>query len=33
MTPTPLETLEPRPPDYLLLASTIALLVLGSLRV
>src|SRR5260221_10846435 len=33
MTPTPLEKLEPRRPDYLLLASTIALLVLGTLMV
>jgi cell division protein FtsW len=33
MTPMPLEELEPRRPDYLLLASTIALLVLGTLMV
>jgi len=33
MTPMPLEKLEPRRPDYLLLASTIALLVLGTLMV
>lgn len=33
MTPVPLETLERRRPDYLLLASTIALLVLGTLMV
>jgi cell division protein FtsW len=33
MTPVPLEKLEPRKPDYLLLASTIALLVLGTLMV
>src|SRR5258708_38896067 len=33
MTPMPLEQLEPRRPDYLLLASTIALLVLGTLMV
>ncbi len=32
-TPEPLENLEPRRPDYLLLASTIALLVLGTLMV
>src|SRR5215471_4707265 len=33
MTPMPLETLERRRPDYLLLASTIALLVMGTLMV
>ena len=33
MTPVPLEKLEARRPDYLLLASTIALLVLGTLMV
>src|SRR5438067_3954551 len=33
MTPVPLERLEQRRPDYLLLASTIALLVLGTLMV
>jgi cell division protein FtsW len=33
MTPLPLERLEARKPDYLLLASTIALLVLGTLMV
>ncbi len=33
MTPTPLEKLQARRPDYLLLASTIALLVLGTLMV
>jgi cell division protein FtsW len=33
MTPMPLDTLEQRRPDYLLLASTIALLVLGALMV
>src|SRR5579864_2362918 len=33
MTPLPLESLETRRPDYLLLASTIALLVLGTLMV
>src|ERR1700682_1462525 len=32
-TPAPLENFEPRRPDYLLLASTIALLVLGTLMV
>jgi cell division protein FtsW len=32
-TPEPLENLEPRQPDYLLLASTIALVVLGTLMV
>jgi cell division protein FtsW len=32
-TPEPLENLEPRRPDYLLLASTIALLVLGTMMV
>ena len=33
MTPLPLDQLESRRPDYLLLASTIALLVLGTLMV
>src|SRR5690242_21029845 len=33
MTPLPLDKLEARRPDYLLLASTIALLVLGALMV